>query len=633
VNVFYEDEGTLRVGAVLADNVATLQVEAPHGKRSKVKSAAVLLRFNEPAATEFMPLAQRAADDIDLDFLWQCSTGEEFGFEALAREYFGREPSPVEAAGVALKLHGAPMYFYKKGRGRYKAAPEEALKAALASVERKRRQALQKESYVAELASGRLPEAFRPLLNTLLYKPDRNSVECKALEEAAAALKTAPVRVIERCGGLPSTHDYHVNRFLFEHFPRGLAFPPLLDDPEPALELPLSDAAAFSIDDVSTTEIDDAFSVTPLAGGRVRIGIHIAAPALGAPAGSAFDAAARERLSTVYFPGGKITMLPGSAIERYTLVAGRECPALSHYVELTSADEIVASETRLERVRIVENLRHDTLDVVFDDFSVERGLVDHPHGADLLRLWRWAVQLGEVRRGSEGEQRPEGERPEYIFRVVDERIEILPRRRGSPVDTVVSELMIHVNSAWGRELADSGTAGIYRVQSGGKVRMSTVPSGHASLGVDQYVWASSPLRRYVDLVNQRQLIALARAETPPHAAGDERLPAIMREFESAYDAYNEFQRTMERYWCLRWLLQEDVRTVEATVLRENLCRFDALPLVARVPSLPMMPAGSRVTLAISRIDLLDLTYHCDFKAPLAAPQDAACTIAAHGPEP
>jgi exoribonuclease-2 len=69
---------------------------------------------------------------------------------------------------------------------------------------------------------------------------------------------------------------------------------------------------------------------------------------------------------------------------------------------------------------------------------------------------------------------------------------------------------------------------------------------------------------------------------------------------------------MERYWCLRWLVQEGTETVPATVLRESLARFDDLPLVARVPSLPALDSGSRVELAISRIDLLELTFHCEF---------------------
>jgi exoribonuclease II len=507
------------------------------------------------------------------------------------------------------------MYFYKRGRGRYKAAPDEALKAALASVERKKQQTLQKEAYVAQLTAGELPPAFLPLLNVLLYKPDRNTVEWKALEEASAELRLLPVRVIERCGGLPSSHDYHLNRFLFEHFPRGVEFAALKDDLSPSGELPLSDAVAFSIDDVSTTEIDDAFSVTPLANGNVRIGIHIAAPALGIAAESLIDAAARERLSTVYFPGGKITMLPSAGIDQYTLTADRDCPALSLYAEITPDDETVSITTRVERLRIAENLRHDALEQAFNETSLARGDIEHPYGLELKRLWQWVGRLEQARRGDA----PEGEqRPEYVFRVENDRVRILRRHRGTPVDKVVSELMIYVNSAWGRQLAESATSAIYRVQSAGKVRMSTVPASHAGLGVEQYVWASSPLRRYVDLVNQRQLIALARGEAPVYDEGDERLLAIMREFESAYEAYNDFQRSMERYWCLRWLLQEGVTKVEATVLRENLCRFDALPLVVRVPSLPRFGSGERVLLEVSNVDVLELTFHCEFVSRLDA---------------
>jgi exoribonuclease-2 len=440
--------------------------------------------------------------------------------------------------------------------------------------------------------------------------------------------------VIERCGGIPSTHDYHLNRFLFEHFPRGADVEPSLvgDIADTADALPLSDAAAFSIDDASTTEIDDAFSVTALEHGNTRIGIHIAAPALGTAPRTRLDEVARERMSTVYFPGRKITMLPPAAIDRYTLTAGRECPALSHYVELTPLGEIAATETTVERVRIVENLRHETLEPLFNEAAVEHGVIAHAYGVPLQRLWHWASQLERARRGDA----PEGEqRPEYHFHVENDRVQITRRTRGTPIDKVVSELMIHVNSTWGRWLAETQTAALYRVQAGGKVRMSTVPSAHVGLRVEQYVWASSPLRRYVDLVNQRQLIALARAERPPYRAGDEALHAILSEFESAYEAYAEFQRVMERYWCLRWLLQEDVSSVVATVLRDNLCRFDELPLVARVVSLPVLASGSKVVLDVSEIDLLDLTLHCEYKQVREISEDAnpnatALTIACNG---
>jgi exoribonuclease-2 len=338
------------------------------------------------------------------------------------------------------------------------------------------------------------------------------------------------------------------------------------------------------------------------------------------PIDTALDRAARERLSTVYFPGGKITMLPQGAIERYTLEAPRLCPVLSLYAELTPARELVGTETRLERVKIAENLRHESLERVFNEATLADDAVAHPEAAALTTLWRWTTELEALRRGGAPETE---QRPEFAFRIENDRVEVSRRMRGTPIDKVVSELMIFVNSRWGASLAASATPAIYRVQGGGKVRMSTVPGAHVGLGVEQYVWASSPLRRYIDLVNQRQMIALTRGEAPPYGAGDERLPAVMREFESAYDAYAEFQRSMERYWSLRWLLQENVDTVEALVLRESLCRFADLPLVLRVPSVPPSAAGTRVLLDVSRIDLLELTLHCEFKRVVSdEPQDA-----------
>ena len=610
MNLFYEEEGTFRIGSVMADNVASLQVEALHGKRSKIKADKVLLKFEQPLAG-FMEAAQDIAADIDVDFLWECCGEDEFSFTDLGKDYFGHAPSPTESAGLLLKLHSAPMYFYKKGKGKYKAATAETLKLALASEEKKRRQALVLAEHAAQLAQGELPPEFTPeIVDRLLYQPDKNTLEYKALERACETAHLTPAKLLEKCGAIPSSHDFHYKRFLFEHFPRGAGFGNYGATPEIPV-VPASDALAFSIDDATTTEIDDAFSVSKLANGNWRIGVHIAVPALSILPGSPLDEIAAARLSTVYMPGRKITMLPDEIVELFTLGENSRCPALSMYLEVAPDLTIIDQKTVVDHVDIAANLRHDTLEPVFNEDSVITGAGDYPYKQELLLLWQFATKLKETRG------KPDGQRmfPDYNFTVVNEHVTIDERQRDTPIDRVVSELMIHVNSQWGKMLAEATISAIYRTQDNGKVRMSTAPAPHQGLGVAQYMWSSSPLRRYVDFINQRQLLACLRGEEPPYPHRSDMLFGTIRDFELAYEAYNNIQRHMERYWCLRWLIQEAISTSGAVVVKENLVKLDRVPLFTRVPSLPPdLAPGTRVNVEVSAIDLLDVDFGCRFVA-------------------
>ncbi len=613
--LLYEEDGEIKAGTILAEHDSSLQVESQHGRRTKVKAGHVLLRYNAPSPGEILEQARRLAEEIDLDFLWEVAGQAEFDFQTLAAEYYGGTPAAPELAAVLLCLHGAPIYFYKKGKGRFKPAPADTLAAAKAAVERKAREAAQRAEWAAALARGELPEALRGKVFQLLHQPDKNSLEYKALADACATTGLTPVALMNRCGAIPSSHEYHLQAFLLTHFPRGTGFPELSPPPPPP-PLPAADAPAFSIDDAATTEIDDAFSVIFRPDGSVRVGIHIAAPALGIAPGSDLDRVAAQRLSTVYMPCGKITMLPEDLVDRYTLAENRDCPALSLYVEVGPDYAIRSLNTQADRVRIAANLRHETLEPLFNLETIGSGGPDYPFRRELEWLWGFACHLQAKR----GEVETPG-RVDYVIRVDNDRVRITPRPRGNPIDRVVSELMILANSRWGAWLAERGVAAVYRVQGQGKVRMSLKPAPHEGLGVDCYTWSTSPLRRYVDLINQRQILATAQGQPPVYAGNDTALLAVVRDFELTYDAYAEFQRRMERYWCLRWLIQEKVEQIEAVVLKENLIRLEGLPLVTRVIGAPTLNPGDRLQVAPETIDLLDNECVCRFVA-LLEPQRA-----------
>src|SRR6267378_2104114 len=161
MHLLFEEEGDLKVGAVLSSTDTSFQVELPGGKRTKIKSGHVLLRFERPAGAMLLEQARREAGALDVDFLWQCAPQQEFGFQELAREYFGREPAAVEAAAILMRLHSAPVYFHRKGKGRFRPAPPDVLQAALAAVAKRREQDERRASHVAELLAGRLPEPIR----------------------------------------------------------------------------------------------------------------------------------------------------------------------------------------------------------------------------------------------------------------------------------------------------------------------------------------------------------------------------------------------------------------------------------------------------------------------------------------
>jgi len=623
----FDEAGKFLTGRILSEAEASLQVELDSGKRVKVKAANVLLKFDKPTPADLLTAAQPLSQSIELDLAWEFAPEDEFGFADLAAVYFQDPPTLPQQVAALLRLFEAPHYFRRAGKGRFKKAPAEIIQQALAAIEKKRLLQLQIEEWAAALGRGECPQPVREQLYKILFKPDKNAPEYKAVVEASRATHLAPLDLLQKAGAIDSPYQFHWRRFLFENFPKGYGFPPL-QAPEIRDELPLAAVQAFSIDDSATTEIDDALSVQGLGEGTVTVGIHIAAPGLALQRGDAIDNVGRARLSTVYMPGYKLTMLPDEVVQRYTLQEGRDCPAVSLYLALDEATlEIRGHETRLERVPIAHNLRHDQLDTVVTADWLENPTLEDQNGThaafhlreQLSFLHRWAKHLKAQREVVRG--KPETfNRPDYTFKLVGndgaeptgrEQVVIGTRSRGAPLDLMVAEAMILANSTWGQWLAEHGVPAIYRSQAslapGVKVRMGTKALPHAGIGVKAYAWSTSPLRRYTDLVNQWQIIACARhgktaALAAPFRPKDAELFAIVSGFDAAYSAYNGYQAAIERYWTLKYLQQNGISELVATVFKDNLARADELPLVLPVLGAQELPRGAKVRVKLGEID-------------------------------
>ena len=646
----FEDAGKFQTGRILSEAESSAQIELESGKRLKAKSANILLKFDKPSPNVLMAEAAALSATIELDLAWEFAPSDEFSFQELAQEYFSENATLAQQTAALISLFQAPHYFRRSGKGKFKKASADVLQQALAAIEKKKLIQQQIEAWALALGEGSCPEPIAAQLYKILFKPDKNAAEYKAVVEASRATHLAPLALLQKAGAITSAYEFHWQRFLFDNFPKGIGFP-ALEAPVIKNTLPTSTAQAYSIDDSQTTEIDDALSVQGLGTGEVVVGIHIAAPALALTPGHAIDQIARQRLSTVYMPGNKITMLPDHVVQTYTLQEGRDCPAVSLYLRVDESTlDILGSETRVEQVFIAANLRHDMLDDVVTEawlanpatvLPAGKNIPQMPH-TQLVFLYRLAQHRKAQREVVRG--KPENfNRPDYNFRVItlddqtpkgDERVEISQRHRGAPLDLMVAEAMILANSTWGQWLSDLGVPGIYRSQAsllpGVKVRMGTKALPHAGIGVPCYAWSTSPLRRYTDLVNQWQIIACAQhgntaALAAPFKPKDVDLFSIISAFEAAYSSYNGYQSSMERFWTLQYLQQNAVEEVEATVFKSfegepPMARADNLPLVLPVIGSGNLARGTRVLLRISGIDNISLDVHGQFIEVL---QDAA----------
>ena len=333
----------------------------------------------------------------------------------------------------------------------------------------------------------------------------------------------------------------------------------------------------LSIDDASTQDIDDALSAERTGDGY-RIGVHITDVADLVPRGSVLDLAARERMSSLYLPDRHVPMLPSTLSQDHcALLEGERRCAISFFFSLSAEFELV--ETRIAPSVIVNRAR-----ISYDEANRLLGTVEQPY-AEVLQILNQAVDFFYQRRIDQGAV--ELERSVVSIKVDDrKRIRIKLRDTSTRSEHIVSELMILANRTAAAYLNERGIPAIFRTQAESDLgdleqsahdavwrfkvlrrmkplELSLKSSPHATLGVDTYCQITSPIRRYADLVLQRQLRAALSNDPPVYDAGDmmDELSALERS-----RMLNKIQARREWYWLLKHLENQKDVHIRAVVL-------------------------------------------------------------------
>ncbi len=604
---------------------------------------------SQEAFEEFRARCQDLSSEIDLSEVWDVlvDDAEPSTLHELAELYWGDGADPAKLAALVLHLEEGTDYF-NAYEGEYIPRSRDDLKALLTRREREARHATEAKELALDLAAGHLPESATEYQDQLLHHLQGFAIHgddygrgslvrdlLHQVDDHARDLQRLAFNVLVDVGVFSPDEPLELHRAeVDDQYPEEAIDEAKKVDTAAVLSSPsrkdMTGLAAFTIDDEGTQDRDDALSVEPLDGG-LRVGVHIAdAGALIRP-GGAIDVEAGRRMATLYVPERTIEMLPpGFAQSVGSLEPDRERPAMSLLVDIDETGEVASWEVVPSMVRTRAALSYEGA----DDALAGSGA---PWSEPLQRL----VEVATSRRKTRDEAGAVTiDRSEMSIEVdSDGEISVRVVERAAPARETVAELMIVCNSILGEFCRDKGIPAAYRSQSapdasdlgelpavdedpaqmalrrsllGRLMRpatIGTVPEPHGGLGVAVYIQATSPLRRYPDLVMQRQISHYLEHGEPLYSA--EEVASVAHRADAQLREVARVEEQRKRYWFMKYLQRhrlEQAPVFEAYVL-ENPPRRPAMLELAEFPfrvrtDLPEgVEPGSTVRLRLQAIDL------------------------------
>jgi exoribonuclease II len=641
--VEFLDEGRLKPGLVVREQGNQLAVTEAGGRERSIARDLVMLRHPDRkitrdnlAATVTALEAERArlAAELDLNLLWEVvrEQGRSFSAGELAELFFGQRSA--SATSVMLEALFNDRLFFVRRHLEFVARNAEQVERLRVQYDKVRLRS-EASRYTRNLLRGVLedglvvpPEEAAPLIAELrryLDNPFTRSRDLTAMIEAAVsdiAPAEAAYEILERLGA-PSPGP----RFVKIGGIRTSFSAAALDEAESAVA-PLrgasDDTAAVTIDDDDTLEVDDALSCEPLADGGMRVRVHIALVADFVAMSGAMDQEAAARATTVYLPEATIRMLPDRiACDAASLIAGKERHVLTTDVRLSAGGDIASYSIYPSRISVAARLNYAACDALLAGDS------ENAEASALRRMNEAALKLRERRRAA-GALLVHRREPKIKVRD-DGEIELSLIDSASPSRQLVAELMILSNYAAARWAADHRVPIIYRVQPtvGGEFatprpRLSLHPEFHTGVGLDYYAQLSSPIRRYMDLVLQRQILA-ALSDPPSVSYQADELLTVLATAEAAEAEGKDLERRAKRYWILRYLERNALgRSLEALALRDGAsAELDAYAVRGSLHGAPNLASQSRIVVRIARVEPIRGWLTLDYLGPVSQTAEGA----------
>ena len=643
--VAYCDGAGLRAAYVVKEDKNKLQLKLGTGKDIKIPVKNVAMNLSGISSeAEFLSRAEALdkkiidnAAEVDLPMLWEMMEGEgpNFLIDELADFYFGDEDVFLKA-GLFQALCTDIVYFKRRGL-EFTIREADQVQAIIASNKKK----AEKEAYESRLrpwvemilklgkdAREEVPEEFKPfanqLSNFLWTKSKSDSVKLLDALIGKAPIKDKVFEVLMKTGQLPEDVDNHLVmagvRPDFSERIREAGNQCEIKEDLSRTILP-EDFFCYSIDDASTRDVDDVLSLEADGDGW-KVGIHIADVSAFVQQGDDLDKEGFNRGTSIYLPTCTVNMFPPElSINKASLLPGSARPAMSFYAQLSATGDLTSWKVEKSMLKVSRKLSYQFCDELLDEVAEGEELL----AGELEILDQISKDLRRLR---EENGAVTFNRPEVKITVKEGDVSVEEVRANSRSRALVGEYMILANQIAALHCARNDVPIIYRTQEISeprpempeeydpvkfdvaikcmkKSRLSLHPASHAGLGADFYTQLTSPIRRYTDLVIQRQLSASLAGEELPYTP--EELLQVLAGADQSAQVARDVQRSSESYWMHEFMkrhkMDEDMAAiVVANIAGAALVELEGYAMRIRMPSQEKLTLGTKLKVRIVKVN-------------------------------